>query len=213
MWTAKTPDIIKPVAGDLVWEIHPVSNEVFLTFDDGPTPEVTNRVLDLLQSFGAKATFFCLGKNAKSHITLFDRIIAEGHTVGNHTENHLNGWEADNRAYFREYLTGASQTEVRLFRPPYGRITRQQATLISKKSHIVMWDVLSGDFDPKTNPSTCARHVLDNVKPGSIVVLHDSLKAAPTMLAALPVILEGLTSAGLSLSALTIDFLPQKKRA
>jgi len=213
MWSAKTPEIIKPLAGDMVWEIHPVTNEVFLTFDDGPTPGVTDRVLDILSAHDARATFFCLGKNAEAQNELFNRIIADGHSVGNHTVNHVNGWKTNNSAYFREYLVGARQTDQRLFRPPYGRITRHQASQIAARAHVVMWDVLSGDFDPKTTPDSCAKHVIDNTKPGSIIVMHDSRKAADTMLKALPVILQSLQNAGYLLVGLTNKYLPQKKRA
>jgi peptidoglycan-N-acetylglucosamine deacetylase len=212
MWTAKTPEIIKPLAGELVWDIHPVANEVFLTFDDGPTQGVTDRALDILKEFDARATFFFLGKNVLAYPDLAQRAKREGHAIGNHTFSHPNGFETEARAYWRQYVMGKTLTSDRLFRPPYGRITRAQAKPILRQCHVVMWDVLSGDFDSKVTVESCVRNVLANAKAGSIIVMHDSQKAAPVMLPALRDILPGLMAAGLKCEPLTEEFLPSKKQ-
>ncbi len=192
MYLAKTPGIVKPVYKDLVWNIPQEEKVIYLTFDDGPVPEVTPKVLDVLLQFNIKATFFCIGDNVQKHPELFHRLLNEGHRIGNHTNNHLNGWKCSDMSYLRNVLKCAEYVNSDLFRPPYGKIKRSQATALKSKYKIVMWDVLSGDFDPYTPPEKCVHNVLDNVANGSIIVFHDSIKAANKMLYALPIVLEQL---------------------
>ena len=176
--------------------------KIYLTFDDGPTPDVTDVLLDILKKHGAKATFFCLGKNVVDNIDLFERINNEGHQIGNHTWNHLNG----KKVGISEYLTSINKTNdiitSKLFRPPYGRIKNEQAKIISKNFKIIMWSVLSRDFDIKQSKERCLSVVLKHTKAGSIIVFHDSLKASNQMLYAVPRVIEHYQKKGFEFSAI-----------
>lgn len=188
----KTPGLFRRIFKDRIWRIHTDENLLYLTFDDGPHPEATSFVLDELKKFNAKATFFCVGKNVKENFPIYQRIIAEGHKVANHTYNHLNGWKTEDQTYIEDIEKATKIIDSNLFRPPYGRITKFQLKAISgKKLHLktIMWDVLSGDFDPSVNGENCYLNVINNAKPGSIVVFHDSLKSFITLQYALPKIL------------------------
>jgi peptidoglycan-N-acetylglucosamine deacetylase len=202
VYLTKTPDFLKPIAADLVWDIATDKNEVFLTFDDGPHPEITPQVLEILAPFNAKATFFCVGKNAEKYPEVIEKILAAGHAIGNHTYNHESGWESGQYSYLKSYLQCRSVIDSTLFRPPYGRIKRDQVKALKPRCKIIMWDVLSGDFDPKRTPERCAATVLKHTKPGSIVVFHDSEKAKTNVLGALPVVLEELAKRGVVFRAL-----------
>lgn len=193
--------IIKWYYKDLIWSI-PSPNKVFLTFDDGPVPEVTEHVLDTLATYGAKATFFCLGKNVEQHPELFSRILREGHAVGNHSYDHPNGWNTKTEAYLSNIKRSESLFVTTLFRPPYGRIRKKQIQALLPTYKIIMWDVLSGDYHPKASPESCIKRVMKQVKPGSIIVFHDSLKARKNVLEALPLILEGLAKKGFEMVAI-----------
>jgi peptidoglycan-N-acetylglucosamine deacetylase len=185
MYWVKTPSIIKPLGKDFLWNVRTDAKEIYLTFDDGPTPGVTEQVLGLLQQHNAKATFFCLGKNVEAHPELYQQIIREGHSIGNHSYSHPDGWKTCTFSYVKNVLQASTAIESNLFRPPYGHITFSQASLLRKKFQIVMWDVLSGDFDPGITKEKCLDNVLKNATKGSVVVLHDSLKAKERMLYAL----------------------------
>lgn len=186
MYLTKTPEAVKPFAADLVWNFSRLEKTIYFTFDDGPTPGVTEAVLEILKDFRAKATFFCIGGNVKAHPGLFMRIQDEGHTVGNHSWNHMSGWKFSNFSYFKNILECAELVHSNLFRPPYGRITRPQVSVLKKRFSIVMWDVLSGDWKQDLDHEKCLINVISNGRQGSIVVFHDSLKAEKNMLYALP---------------------------
>lgn len=141
--------------------------------------------MDLLKSYNAKATFFCIGRNIDYNPEIFERIKKEGHSIGNHSYNHLNGWKTDNKTYFENIALCQSLTQTKLFRPPYGRIKRSQINFLKQKYKIIMWDVLSWDFNQGLSAQQCTNNVLKNIKPGSIVVFHDSIKAQERMLPAL----------------------------
>lgn len=193
MYFKKTPSVLKQFNKDLIWKLDTIQKKLYLTFDDGPVPEVTDKVLDILSSFDAKATFFCVGNNVEKHPQLFHRIVKEGHSFGNHTHSHKNGWKTSSLSYLKDYLKCQSVLpKTRLFRPPYGRISPKQIRAIKTRSDIIMWDVLSGDFDQKLDAETCAKTVIENVKPGSIIVMHDSLKSKDRVLDSLPLILTEL---------------------
>jgi peptidoglycan/xylan/chitin deacetylase (PgdA/CDA1 family) len=163
---------------------------LYLTFDDGPHPQITPQVLALLRKYNAKATFFCVGENAAAFPEVVAQILADGHTLGNHTHNHLNGWKTPTREYIANTLKAAEAIETGWFRPPYGRIRAAQAQYLQQQGfRVVMWDVLSCDFDPQYGPRDCARFVIRHAQGGSIVVFHDSLKAAPRCLPALELVL------------------------
>ncbi len=176
MYFTRPPSILRKLFPGLIWTIPNDENRVFLTFDDGPDPEVTPWVLDLLGKHNAKATFFCLGKNVEKYPDLFQRIKDEGHAVGNHTYSHPDGWRTKNRDYFADIERADRLIGSRLFRPPYGRITPSQIRVLKKKYKIVMWDLLPGDFDPKTSVEKCTRRIEKYTQSGSVVVLHENRK-------------------------------------
>lgn len=186
----------------VLWQVTTELKEVFITFDDGPEPEVTPWVLDTLALHGAKATFFCLGKQAAAAPELIGRLHTEGHAVGHHTWDHPNGWRTKDRAYYRNVLRGLPEGECVLFRPPYGRLRLSQLRGLRKRYRIVMWDVMAGDFTPHLSGMRCAKRVLKRTEAGSIIVFHDSCKSARCLREALPLVLEGLSGKGYRFSAL-----------
>lgn len=202
MYTAKTPHIVKALYHDLEWKISTPGRDLFITFDDGPIPEVTPEVLKILHQFRAKATFFCIGDNVRKHPDVFQEVKQNGHAIGNHTYHHLNGWKTPLREYLRNTLQCDELVRSKLFRPPYGRITRQQARVLRSRYRIIMWDVLSADFDQSISYDRCLQNVLNHAEAGSVVVFHDSLKAADRMLYALPRVLEHFSEKGFSFRSL-----------
>ena len=179
----KTPWWLKKIFPSYLWSIDTKEKIIYLTFDDGPHPLATNFVLDELKRHNAKATFFCIGKNVATHPAIYKRILEEGHSVGNHTYNHLNGWKTKNEIYFADVKEAAKLIDSDLFRPPYGRIRYAQARglreIAGKKMKLVMWDVLSGDFDRQITADKCWQNIIGKARPGSIIVFHDSQKAFP----------------------------------
>jgi len=214
-YTAKVPWLFKKLYPSLTWEKPTDKKVLYLTFDDGPHPTATPFVLDELKKYNAKATFFCIGKNVVEYTDVYKRILDEGHKIGNHTFNHLNGWKVSNEKYFENIFEAAKYIDSDLFRPPYGRVNKFQIKLLqgeqkisneektyNQSFKIIMWSVLSGDFDPKLSPSKCFENVLLNSKPGSIIVFHDSTKAWEKMSFALPKILEHFSKEGYEFAAL-----------
>lgn len=197
MQTVRTPALVKKLFHNLTWDFHSRPKEVFLTFDDGPTPGVTERVLDILGHCGAGASFFCIGRNAERNPELIRRIRSEGHTIGNHTYSHLNGLKTNNRNYFKDIQLASTLIPSSLFRPPYGMIRPSQVRCLQDFYTIIMWDVMSYDYDARITSEQCLNNVLINIRPGSIVVFHDSLKAAERMLSALPRVLDFVSMKGL----------------
>lgn len=203
----KTPWIVKRLFSAYEWEASPAGNAVYLTFDDGPHETITPWVLDQLAAADAKATFFCIGKNVALYPELFARITTEGHAVGNHTENHRNGWKTPAAEYLDNIRLAAARISSPLFRPPYGRIRRAQARGLAQamdhpQPRVIMWDVLSADFDRSISPAECTANVLDHTVPGSIIVFHDSEKAWPNLRETLPVVLRVFRERGFQLKSL-----------
>lgn len=196
MYLIKTPKWLKKLYRSYIWDVPTASRNLYLTFDDGPHAKATPFVLNQLQQFHAKATFFCIGKNVAKETEIFKEILYQGHAIGNHTHNHLNGWQTSDYEYLKNVMIAAEYIDSDLFRPPYGKITRfqakalQETTSLKKGFHIVMWDVLSGDFDSKTTPETCVLNVVNKSVPGSIIVFHDSEKAFQNLSYALPRVLQ-----------------------
>lgn len=201
IYTSKTPGIIKPLYRDLIWNYPRTGNTVYLTFDDGPQP-VTLEVMDLLAEHNAKATFFCVGSQVEKHPEIFNSLTQNGHRVANHSHTHPNGWKTKNAPYFRDVLTADRLIKSTYFRPPYGRITQSQARALKTRFSLVMWDVLSGDFDASRSAQRCAQAVIRHTEPGSIVVFHDSQKAATRMMPALRESLNALNDRGMQFSVL-----------
>ena len=164
MYAAKTPYLVQAVFKQLVWNIPSNDKVIYLTFDDGPTPVVTTWVLKVLEEFSAKATFFCVGKNTEEHPEIYKSILGKGHAVGNHTHHHLNGWKTNKRRYLLDIKKCAKTVDSQLFRPPYGRLRKVHYEEIKDDFHVVMWDVLSGDFDNRISNEKCLRNVVDKVK-------------------------------------------------
>lgn len=187
-------------------------NEVYLTFDDGPVYGPTEFVLEELSRASAKATFFCIGDNVRKHPDVFRRIVSEGHAVGNHTFNHLSGWSTPTETYIdniRKFeiesakaLSSEKRNRPLLFRPPYGRIKASQIKALADYK-IIMWDVLSLDYDKSLSVEKCFRNTLKAIRPGSIVVFHDSFKAEKNMTFALPRLITALKEKGFELKSLT----------
>lgn len=190
----KTPWWLKKIYSSYIWNIDTKEKNLYLTFDDGPHPIATPFVLDQLKRYNAKATFFCIGKNVVAEPTIYRRIVDEGHAVGNHTYNHFNGWKTKDDVYLADVAEAGKFIDSILFRPPYGRITSFQAKNIKsalKKpaAKIIMWDVISGDFDDMLIGEQCLQNVILNAKEGSIIVLHDSQKAFSRLEIFLPSVL------------------------
>jgi len=186
MYTVKAPFILHWLYPTLTWHRSRTEKRIFLTFDDGPIPDVTPLVINTLNNYGVKATFFCVGENIKKHPDLFNTLLENGHRIGNHTYNHLNGWKTPDDIYLKNVDRCEQLTATRLFRPPYGRGKRSQYAELKKNYEIVMWDVLSGDFDTKLSPEKCLDNVLRYTQRGSIIVFHDNIKAIPRVAYALP---------------------------
>ena len=199
----KTHRIIKKIFNNLVWDIPNSDKKIYLTFDDGPIPEVTEWVLDLLKSEEIKATFFCIGDNIRKHPEVYKRILSEGHQTGNHTFNHLNGWKTNTKSYLENFkLCETERLKLNtehsfLFRPPYGKIKPSQSKAIQQLGYkIIMWDVLSYDFDPTISAEKCLENVISNTEQGSIIVFHDSVKAEKNLKYALPKAIQILKNKG-----------------
>lgn len=209
----KTPFVVKKMFPDYVWEISTNQKELYLTFDDGPTPEITHWVLDCLKQYQAKATFFCIGENIKKHPELFQALLEHGHSIGNHTNNHIKGWKTKTKEYL-ENVQVAQETinnhllqssNNNLFRPPYGQISLKQGKkLMGNGYKVVMWDVLSFDWDKSVSNQECFNYVTSKSKNGSIVVFHDSVKASNNMKYTLPKVLEYYTEKGFAFKGICV---------
>lgn len=205
MYLIKTPWWLRALYPSLTWRFREPGKTIYLTFDDGPHETATPFVLDELKKYNAKASFFCIGKNVAAHPAIYARILEEGHSVGNHTYSHLNGWRTDNVVYLEDIAATSALVHSNLFRPPYGRVKRSQLKKLqttNPKLQTIMWDVLSGDFDTNLTPEGCLANVLYHSKPGSIVLFHDSTKAWERMRYALPKVLEHFSREGYTFCAI-----------
>jgi len=180
----------------VIWEQAGNRKAIYLTFDDGPEPSVTPWVLEILEQYQAKATFFCLGKNAEKHPAIIENIIGSGHTIGNHTYCHLKGWKTATALYLDDVEKCNLILKTPLFRPPYGKIKPTQLRRLKRKYQIIMWSLISRDFDPKLEKEKCLEVVLKNTKCGSIIVFHDSLKAQEKLRYVLPLVLKEFSKKG-----------------
>ncbi|WP_299432483.1 polysaccharide deacetylase family protein [uncultured Aquimarina sp.] len=200
----KTPESIKLLFPNYTWDFYAKKEKkIYLTFDDGPIPEVTEFILDQLQLFNAKATFFCIGENIKKHPHIFNKILSEGHSVGNHTMNHLKARKStlssflENVEKCEKQIKEHTELKSKLFRPPYGQLSKSKLIELRKLGYnIILWDVLSKDWDKNTSPEQCSNNVIDNSKSGSIIVFHDSIKASKNIEIALPKVLKHFTNKG-----------------
>jgi peptidoglycan/xylan/chitin deacetylase (PgdA/CDA1 family) len=198
----RPPSFLRWIYPNAVWNLPSEQKVVYLTFDDGPTPFVTEKVLELLEEYQAKATFFCIGKNIERHPELFNLVKEKGHHIGSHTYSHLNGWKSKPTDYLNDYQKGRDLARSNLFRPPYGRILLNPLQTIQKQDKVIMWDILSKDYNEAILPKTILNNVLNNLKPGSIIVFHDSEKAKKNVLAVLPLLLQNLKQQGYAMEAI-----------
>lgn len=199
----KTPLVVKKLFPNFIWEMPSDTKEIYLTFDDGPTPEITNWTLDVLKLYNAKATFFCIGNNVEKHPDIFQNIINEGHAIGNHTYNHVKGWKTSVEDYLEDIKKAEKFINSKLFRPPYGQITpKQGSSLIDLGYKVVMWNVLSIDWDVFVSRKICLNNVISKATSGSIIVFHDSVKASKNMQYALPKVLEHFSEKGFVFKAI-----------
>lgn len=202
MYLATPPFWLKWLYPSLIWNKSRKDKTIYLTFDDGPVPVVTPFVLNTLKKFDAIATFFCVGDNVQKHPEIYKQVLQDGHSVGNHTFNHIKGWKTRNAEYILNVEKCRELVDSKLFRPPYGRGTRSQYTILNTQYSIIMWDVLSCDFDERLQPEKCLKKVIQNTRNGSVVVFHDSLKAFPRLEYALPLALEYWHKKGYSFKGL-----------
>ena len=191
-------DGLKRLYPDVLWAGERNKKLLYLTFDDGPTPGITENVLDILDEYHAKATFFCLGRNVERHYDEFRQILNRGHAVGNHTYSHLKGWKTDDPNYFSDIELASQHIRSNLFRPPYGQISRSQIRYLKTKYRIVLWEVMSHDYESRVSKERSLRKVLKYSREGSILVFHDSVKAWPKLQYILPELLRHFTEKGYS---------------
>ena len=191
-YAVKTPKLLTYLFSSLIWKIPNDNKTVYLTFDDGPTEKVTRKILEVLKNEKVKASFFCVGKNVEKYPDLFACIKAEGHAVGNHTNTHLNGWKTNKKQYLEDVEEADKLIKSNLFRPPYGKLNWRSKRDLQRKYKIVMWDVAGGDFDQYLSIKDVVKNIINNVNPGSIVVLHDNQKFIIKTVEALPIIIKQL---------------------
>lgn len=204
MYFARPPYALQKLVGKAIWRLNRHEKKVYLTFDDGPVPEVTPWVLDVLKQYNIYATFFCVGNNIQKHPEIFNKIVANGHAVGNHTHNHINGWNTHTPSYIKNTLMCSEHIQSNLFRPPYGRIKNSQLRILATRYKIIMWDVLSCDFDLNVSPEKCLDISRRYTRNGSIVVFHDSIKAWKNLSFALPAYIESCLKAGYEFEKIVI---------
>jgi len=206
MYLAKTPTLIYKIYNSKdLWRVETSENNIYLTFDDGPVPEITPWVLDMLDTFEAKATFFCVGENAMRNPEILQDIIRRKHTVGNHTYNHMRSWKSEPEDYFENVVKCADYFNTTLFRPPYGKVSPNKHKLLKKHFNLVYWTVLSGDFDQSISPEKCLENAITSVEKGSIVVFHDSIKAKKNLYYTLPAFLDHFHKKGFNFKAIPYD--------
>lgn len=212
---AKTPGFVKSLFPNFVWNIDTHEKALYLTFDDGPTPEITEWVLETLETYNAKATFFCIGNNISLHPRVFHKIIEYDHSIGNHTYMHLKGWKTKTQNYLEditaaqktilEHMRGLDIRPQKMFRPPYGKLKTRQAKQLQKENYkIIMWDVLSFDWDASTSEEECFNNVILSAKEGSIIVFHDSIKASQNLRHALPRVLDYYSNKGFKFKSIEL---------
>lgn len=195
-------DLFRPLLGKLTWRRNPSSKVIYITFDDGPVPEVTPLVLDLLDKFNLKATFFCVGENVQKYPELYNEVLRRGHRTGNHTFNHLKGFNVSTEEYVANVEKASGYIESNLFRPPYGRIKRKQRKSLQPQYEVVMWDLLTYDYNQKLGKEAIFNRLKRQSRNGSIVVFHDSIKAKNNMLSVLPLAIEFWNSKGYTFDVL-----------
>jgi peptidoglycan/xylan/chitin deacetylase (PgdA/CDA1 family) len=190
MFKHTIPSIFPLIAPNLTWKVKTNDKVLYITFDDGPHPTITPLVLNILDEYNAKATFFCVGENVTKYPDIFNQIINKGHAVGNHTYNHVKGWQTSDTAYLENIKKAAEVIPSNLFRPPYGRIKPSQIKLLKDHYRIIMWSILTRDYDKRLNPHNTIKQLNKLIKSGDVIVYHDSEKAQQNMLIMLKGVLQ-----------------------
>lgn len=207
MYKHRIPAILPLIFPSLLWKVKTKENVIYITFDDGPHPDITPKVLEILNQYNAKATFFCVGENVLKYPRVFQQIVVNGHTVGNHTYNHLNGWKTPAKPYLENVEKAQQLINGKIFRPPYGKFTSQQYRMIASPRlglKNVMWSVLSGDFDKNISSEQCFKNIIKHAVDGSIIVFHDSEKARQHLEFALPKTLQYFAEKGFKFEGITV---------
>ena len=209
MYKVKTPSFVPTLTKGMVWHLKGLEPQptLYLTFDDGPIPKLTEWIIQLLDEYNAKGTFFCVGHNIHKYSTIHQELLVRGHSTGNHTYHHLNGWKTKQYTYLENVLKASEMDPTPLFRPPYGKITKRQLQALKKRYHIIMWDVITGDFDQKLSPQACAHKAIKAAEDGSILVFHDNQKAFPRIQYALPKVLDHYAKLNFQFKAITPKLL------
>ena len=187
-----------------MWQVKTEEKVVYLTFDDGPIPELTEQILEILAKYHAKATFFCVGENVERYPDIYAKILEQGHATGNHTHRHLKGWTTNNAEYLDDVNEAAKHIDSSLFRPPYGLMSYRQAKTLIRDYQVIMWSVLTKDYDPSVSREECLESAIQGVRPGAVIVFHDNIKAREKVLYALPGLLEHMEKEGYRSGTLTI---------
>ncbi len=201
MYLVKTPIFIQKIYESCTWRIDS-KDSIYLTFDDGPHPEATPLVLELLKTYDAKATFFCIGENARAHPKLVQQILVSGHTIGNHSYSHPSGWTTKTKNYIADVDKCKEIIDSKLFRPPYGRLKPSQLNELVAKYKVIMWDIMCGDFEDQLTKEICLSNITDNAKAGSIILLHDTASSIKKLKYVLPKVLEFYNTKGLKFKAI-----------
>lgn len=211
---AKIPQFIKRIFPNYVWDFSSKDKVLYLTFDDGPTPEITQWTLNTLKQYNAKATFFCIGNNVNKHPELFHAVLKDGHSIGNHTQDHVKGWETSTKTYIEDVIKAetiinkelaTTKIKLSLFRPPYGQLKKSQGKAVIKLGYkIIMWSVVAFDWEQKISKEQCLKNVINKVSiKNNIIVFHDSMKASRNMMYALPKVLEHFSKKGYIFKAIS----------
>ncbi len=204
MYLVKVPNIIRRLTSNYIhWQIKTDEKALYYTFDDGPIPGLTPKILEILEKYSAKATFFMVGDNIGKHPEIYKQVVVAGHAIGNHSYNHIKGWSNSNFTYYRNILKAAAMHQTKLLRPPYGQISHRQSKILARRFNIILWTVLSGDYDKNTSPQKCLKNIINNAKSGSIIVMHDNLKAEANVLFALEESLKYYSKLGYSFKNLS----------
>ncbi|WP_299885098.1 polysaccharide deacetylase family protein [uncultured Lacinutrix sp.] len=206
----KIPKFITRIFPNYVWDFSSKDKVIYLTFDDGPTPEITQWTLDTLKKYNARATFFCIGNNVIKHPEIFKNILANGHSIGNHTHDHIIGWKTETKSYIENVIQAEkainSQLEkgtVNLFRPPFGKIKNSQGKALIKLGYkIIMWSVITFDWEKEVSKEQCLKNAISRTKKGNIIVFHDSVKASKNMMYSLPKFLEHFSNKNYTFEAI-----------
>ncbi|MDG2369249.1 MAG: polysaccharide deacetylase family protein [Flavobacteriales bacterium] len=201
-YLVKTPAVFRWLFPACVWKIPNSENKIFLTFDDGPNPVITEKILSILANYDVPATFFCIGKQAQKHPKLFSQLLNSKHDIGNHSQTHKNGWKTPNKEYLNDVDMCSKVFTSSLFRPPYGKITPKQVKKLMPHFNIIMWDIIGADFDENVDSLKIQKNIIENTESGSIIVLHDNPKFADKMIEALPSIIIALKEKGYVFSSI-----------